>query len=287
MKRRLTALYSRTMPRMGALLLVMALALTIFVPSLVALAAADSSAQTDAQPASTSDDAQPQPTGNEGLPQPTQAVMIGGDTAADIYNDLLTITLANPAADELTAAILIMAVGDGVNEVLNALDAYDLLEKAYRDEGLSFDETVEKYLADNPIIGNEAMFDLMAGAPRTGIATQAKLMLASGELFSEIYARLALGNYDGPSILSACLAYNIAAYDGRVADVCIINAAERARAMNALIEWGAAISPEGDNAFVSLFGTMDAERAEIEAQLEAEQRDDIQLLPIEGEDEAT
>ena len=55
-------------------------------------------------------------------------------------------------------------------------------------------------------------------------------------------------------------------------------AAERAKAMNALVEWSAAISTDDNNMLLNIFGPMDAERAEIEAQLEAEQRDDIQLL---------
>ena len=80
--------------------------------------------------------------------------------------------------------------------------------------------------------------------------------------------QLKLGQYDAPSLLSACIAYNVAAYKGRVANVCIVDAAERAKAMNALVEWSAAISTDDNNMLLNIFGPMDAERAEIEAQLE-------------------
>ena len=218
-------------------------------------------------------------------PVAVERTLSGGDSPAEVLNDMLTITLTRPGIDALTAANMILAVGDGVGEAMNALDTYGLLETAYRDEGLTFDEITDKYLSEYVSIGNEAMFALMASAPKTDIPTHAKLMFASGELFPEIYAQLKLGQYDAPSLLSACIAYNVAAYKGRVANVCIVDAAERAKAMNALVEWSAAISTDDNNMLLNIFGPMDAERAEIEAQLEAEQRDDIQLLPIYGTDE--
>ena len=218
-------------------------------------------------------------------PVAVERTLSGGDSPAEVLSDMMTITLTRPGIDALTAANMILAVGDGVGEAMNALDTYGMLETAYRDEGLTFDEITDKYLSEYVSIGNEAMFALMASAPKTDISTQAKLMFASGELFPEIYAQLKLGQYDAPSLLSACIAYNVAAYKGRVANVCIVDAAERAKAMNALVEWSAAISTDDNNMLLNIFGPMDAERAEIEAQLEAEQRDDIQLLPIYGTDE--
>ena len=218
-------------------------------------------------------------------PVAVERTLSGGDSPAEVLSDMLTITLTRPGIDALTAANMILAVGDGVGEAMNALDTYGLLETAYRDEGLTFDEITDKYLSEYVSIGNEAMFALMASAPKTDIPTHAKLMFASGELFPEIYAQLKLGQYDAPSLLCACIAYNVAAYKGRVTNVCIVDAAERAKAMNALVEWSAAISTDDNNMLLNMFGPMDAERAEIEAQLEAEQRDDIQLLPIYGTDE--
>lgn len=218
-------------------------------------------------------------------PVAVERTLSGGDSPAEVLSDMMTITLTRPGIDALTAANMILAVGDGVGEAMNALDTYDLLETAYRDEGLTFDEITDKYLSEYVSIGNEAMFALMASAPKTDISTQAKLMFSSGELFPEIYAQLKLGQYDAPSLLSACIAYNVAAYKGRVTNVCIVDAAERAKAMNALVEWSAAISTDDNNMLLNIFGPMNAERAEIEAQLEAEQRDDIQLLPIYGTDE--
>ena len=218
-------------------------------------------------------------------PVAVERTLSGGDSPAEVLSDMMTITLTRPGIDALTAANMILAVGDGVGEAMNALDTYGLLETAYRDEGLTFDEITDKYLSEYVSIGNEAMFALRASAPKTDIPTHAKLMFASGELFPEIYAQLKLGQYDAPSLLSACIAYNVAAYKGRVTNVCIVDAAERAKAMNALVEWSAAISTDDNNMLLNIFGPMDAERAEIEAQLEAEQRDDIQLLPIYGTDE--
>ena len=218
-------------------------------------------------------------------PVAVERTLSGGDSPAEVLNDMMTITLTRPGIDALTAANMILAVGDGVGEAMNALDTYGMLETAYRDEGLTFDEITDKYLSEHVSIGNEAMFALMASAPKTDIPTHAKLMFASGELFPEIYAQLKQGQYDAPSLLCACIAYNVAAYKGRVTNVCIVDAAERAKAMNALVEWSAAISTDDNNMLLNIFGPMDAERAEIEAQLEAEQRDDIQLLPIYGTDE--
>lgn len=218
-------------------------------------------------------------------PVAVERTLSGGDSPAEVLNDMMTITLTRPGIDALTAANMILAVGDGVGEAMNALDTYGMLETAYRDEGLTFDEITDKYLSEHVSIGNEAMFALMASAPKTDIPTHAKLMFASGELFPEIYAQLKQGQYDAPRLLCACIAYNVAAYKGRVTNVCIVDAAERAKAMNALVEWSAAISTDDNNMLLNIFGPMDAERAEIEAQLEAEQRDDIQLLPIYGTDE--
>ena len=174
MKRRLTALYSRSVPRAGALILALALALTVFAPSLMALAAqADPTASADAP---TVADSQPQPTSavlNDGptasadapavadsQPQPTSAVLNDGLTASDMLQNVLTITLAASEGDYETNALQLLAAGSGVDALVDALNMYDRLEALYLSEGLSFDQLTEQY----PELANRAMYDLVTGA---------------------------------------------------------------------------------------------------------------------------
>ena len=148
MKRRLTALYSRSVPRAGALILALALALTVFAPSLMALAAqADPTASADAP---TVADSQPQPTSavlNDGptasadapavadsQPQPTSAVLNDGLTASDMLQNVLTITLAASEGDYETNALQLLAAGSGVDALVDALNMYDRLEALYLSE---------------------------------------------------------------------------------------------------------------------------------------------------------
>ena len=267
MKRRLTALYSRAVPRAGTLVLVVALMLTIFAPSLTALAVADTAASSlhQPQPTDASNLSQPQPTDASNLPQP-QPTLSGGDSPAEVLSDVLTVTLTQAGGDPMASAQLIIATGDAFNEVLNALDTYGVLETAYREENLSFDEIVDEYMADYPGVANEALFELVASAPETGFATRAQLMLASGELYPEVCVRLGQGKYESLDIVCACMAYNVATCEGRIAEITArLDAQTRAQALNALTEWIAATGTE------HLFGSLDGIRAEIEAQLSADE----------------
>ena len=108
MKRRLTALYSRSVPRAGALILALALALTVFAPSLMALAAqADPTASADA------------PTVADSQPQPTSAVLNDGLTASDMLQNVLTITLAASEGDYETNALQLLAAGSSCRALVS------------------------------------------------------------------------------------------------------------------------------------------------------------------------
>lgn len=204
-------------------------------------------------------------------PEPTAAARVstafalsGDDSPAAVFNDMLAIALTRSYTDDLTVAQLILASGDGVGGVIDALDAYDQLEHAHVEQGLTFEEIVAEYSQTTPTICDAALYELMVAAPTTGIATRAKLMLASGELFSELYARLALGSYESIDLLCACMAYNMAACQGRTASIFVqLDASQRAQALNALTEWITAVGNDG------LFGSLDAVRAEIDGLLAA------------------
>ncbi len=204
-------------------------------------------------------------------PEPTAAArastafaLNGGDSPDAVFSDMLAITLTRSYTDDLTVAHLILASGDGAGGVIDALDAYDRLERAHVEQGLTFEEIVAEYGETDPTICDEATYELMVAAPQTGIATRAKLMLASGELFDELYARLALGRYESIDLLCACIAYNMAANEGRIVNIYVqLDVSQRAQALNALTEWIAAV---GDD---SLFGPLDAVRAEIDGLLAA------------------
>lgn len=75
MKRRLTALYCRAMPKIGALILAVTMLMTLFVPSLAALAA----------------DAEPEASAQPDAP----TTLIGGEDTADALQDMLTLMLSS------------------------------------------------------------------------------------------------------------------------------------------------------------------------------------------------
>lgn len=242
MKRRLTAMYCHAMPKIGALILAVTMLMTLFVPSLVALAA----------------DAEPEASAQPDAP----TALIGGEDPADALQDMLTLMLSRCADEEEreTYAMLLVAAIDGVNQAVMALDDYEMLEYAYRQEGKTAEE-IEEMLGR---VAQPGMMELMMSAPNENIATRIHMMLASGELFPEIYAQLALGKYDARSIICSIMAYEIAIGNTSLSTFNYIEPQIRAEAMDALLKWTEAVG------YDTMYGPMEVERAEIDRLLKAE-----------------
>lgn len=242
MKRRLTAMYCHAMPKIGALILAVTMLMTLFVPSLVALAA-------DAEPEAS---AQPE----------APAALIGGEDPADALQDMLTLMLSSCADEEERKArsMLMVAAIEGVDQAVMALDNYEMLDYAYRQEGKTAEEIEEQM----PRVAQPGMMELMLSAPNENIATRIRLMFASGELFPEIYAQLELGQDTPRSIICSVIAYEIAVNNSSLSLFGPIEIQTRAEAMDALVKWKEATGAR------SLYGTLEEERAEIDRLLKAE-----------------
>lgn len=242
MKRRLTAMYCHAMPKIGALILAVTMLMTLFVPSLAALAA-------DAEPEAS---AQPE----------APAALIGGEDPADALQDMLTLMLSRADDEEMreTLAMMMVAAADGMTQATNSLDDYEKLEDAYRQKGMTAEEITESMTQT----AQPGIMNLMMSAPEEGIATRIRLMLATGELFPEIYAQLALGQFESRSIICSILAYEVATCSDSIAQICEVDAHTRAEAMDALLKWTEATGYE------TMYGPMEYERAEIDRLLKAE-----------------
>lgn len=242
MKRRLTALYCRAMPKIGALILAVTMLMTLFVPSLAALAA----------------DAEPEASAQPDAP----TTLIGGEDTADALQDMLTLMLSSCADEEEreTRAMMMVAGIDGMTQATNFLDDYEQLEDAYRQKGMTAEEITESMTQ----IAQPGIMNLMMSAPEEGIATRIRLMLATGELFPEIYAQLALGQFESRSIICSILAYEVATCSDSIAQICEVDAHTRAEAMDALLKWTEAVG------YDTMYGPMEAERAEIDRLLKEE-----------------
>lgn len=242
MKRRLTALYCRAMPKIGALILAVTMLMTLFVPSLAALAA----------------DAEPEASAQPDAP----TTLIGGEDTADALQDMLTLMLSSCADEEEreSYAMILVAAIDGVNQAVIALDDYEMLEYAYRQEGKTAEEIEEQMTR----VAQPGMMELMLSAPNENVATRIHMMLASGELFPEIYAQLALGKYDARSIICSIMAYEIAIGNTSLSTFNYIEPQTRAEAMDALLKWTEAVG------YDTMYGPMEAERAEIDRLLKEE-----------------
>lgn len=239
MKRRLTALYCRTIPRLGAFMLVTTLLLTLFVPALAELAIDEDK---DATSPGASSNA---------------TTLCGSDDPASVLQDLLSITLSAQNGDDMESAMLIMSAGDAVEAAMDALERYNQLEAAHL-QGITPDEMVRQY----PALANSDMPELVSSAPETDIATRAHLMFMTNELYPELYAQLAAGQHDARSILCANLVYNIVVSTGSITQICEPDYRTRQQALNALDKWTAATDSQ-------LFGALEEARAEIEAGLKA------------------
>lgn len=149
---------------------------------------------------------------------------------------------------------------DGMTQATNFLDDYEQLEDAYRQKGMTAEEITESMTQ----IAQPGIMNLMMSAPEEGIATRIRLMLATGELFPEIYAQLALGQFESRSIICSILAYEVATCSDSIAQICEVDAHTRAEAMDALLKWTEAVG------YDTMYGPMEAERAEIDRLLKEE-----------------